>query len=145
MTETGTVVKTEEKYAVIKVDKKDECSKCGMCLFPKNASSIEIRAKNRVGAKIGDTVLFKNEGAGKTLSAVLVFLVPLVLIIAAAVIGVFVIEKEIWILFLSLIFIVSWYTVLGFFDKKLRKSDKFCAEIVEILSNGENENDKNNG
>lgn len=145
MTETGTVVKTEEKYAVIKVDKKDECSKCGMCLFPKNASSIEIRAKNRVDAKTGDTVSFKNDGAGKALSAVLVFLVPLVLIIAAAVIGVFVIEKEIWILFLSLIFIVSWYTVLGFFDKKLRKSDKFCAEIVEILPNGENENDKNNG
>lgn len=145
MTETGTVVKTEEKYAVIKVDKKDECSKCGMCLFPKNASSIEIRAKNGVGAKIGDTVSFKNDGNGKALSALLVFLVPLVLIIAAAVIGVFVIEKEIWILFLSLIFIVSWYTVLGFFDKKLRKSDKFCAEIVEILPNGEIENDKNNG
>ena len=67
------------------------------------------------------------------------------LIGVAAAISILVIKKEIWILLLSLIFIVSWYTILGFFDKKLRKKDKFCVKVVKILEKGENENDTNNG
>ena len=111
MTESGKVVKTEGKYATVRIDKKDECGKCGMCLFAANASYTEMRARNDAGA---------------------------------AVIGLFIIGKEIWILLLSLIFILSWYTILGLFDKKLRKSDKFCARIVRITAKGEKD-DTDNG
>ncbi len=144
MRENGKVTKIEGEYASVRVDKKDECSKCGMCLFPKNAAYTEFRAKNDCGAQVGDEVIVENEGGGKLLSSLLVFLIPLLLIAAATVISVFVIKKDIWILFLSLIFIVLWYTVLGVFDKILRKNDKFCAKIVEILPKGETINDKNN-
>ena len=56
MIETGSVIKLKDKIATVKVDKKDECSKCGMCLFPKNASHVEFETLNQVGAKEGDTV-----------------------------------------------------------------------------------------
>lgn len=144
MRENGKVTKIEGEYASVRVDKKDECSKCGMCLFPKNAAYTEFRAKNDCDAQVGDEVIVENEGGGKLLSSLLVFLIPLLLIATATVISVFVIKKDIWILFLSLIFIVLWYTVLGVFDKILRKNDKFCAKIVEILPKGETINDKNN-
>ncbi len=144
MTESGKVVKTEGKYATVRIDKKDECGKCGMCLFAANASYTEMRARNDAGAAVGDEAVVETAESGKTLSAVLVFLVPLFLIVLAAAIGLFIIGKEIWILLLSLIFILSWYTILGLFDKKLRKSDKFCARIVRITAKGE-KNDTDNG
>ena len=144
MTESGKVVKTEGKYATVRIDKKDECGKCGMCLFAANASYTEMRARNDAGAALGDEVTIATAESGKTLSAVLVFLVPLLLIVLAAAIGLFVIGKEIWILLLSLIFIISWYTILGLFDKKLRKNDKFCARIVRITAKGEKD-DTDNG
>lgn len=144
MTESGKVVKTEGKYATVRIDKKDECGKCGMCLFAANASYTEMRARNDAGAAVGDEAVVETAESGKTLSAVLVFLVPLLLIVLAAAIGLFIIGKEIWILLLSLIFILSWYTILGLFDKKLRKSDKFCARIVRITAKGE-KNDTDNG
>lgn len=144
MTESGKVVKTEGKYATVRIDKKDECGKCGMCLFAANASYTEMRARNDAGAALGDEVTIATAESGKTLSAVFVFLVPLLLIVLAAAIGLFVIGKEIWILLLSLIFILSWYTILGLFDKKLRKNDKFCARIVRITAKGEKD-DTDNG
>ncbi|MDY2841805.1 MAG: SoxR reducing system RseC family protein [Candidatus Borkfalkiaceae bacterium] len=144
MTESGKVVKTEGKYATVRIDKKDECGKCGMCLFAANASYTEMRARNDAGAAVGDEAVVETAESGKTLSAVLVFLVPLLLIVLAAAIGLFIIGKEIWILLLSLIFILSWYTILGLFDKKLRKSDKFCARIVRITAKGEKD-DTDNG
>ncbi len=144
MTESGKVVKTEGKYATVRIDKKDECGKCGMCLFAANASYTEMRARNDAGAAVGDEAVVETAESGKTLSAVLVFLVPLLLIVLAAAIGLFIIGKEIWILLLSLIFILSWYTILGLFDKKLRKIDKFCARIVRITAKGE-KNDTDNG
>ena len=144
MTESGKVVKTEGKYATVRIDKKDECGKCGMCLFAANASYTEMRARNDAGAAVGDEAVVETAESGKALSAVLVFLVPLLLIVLAAAIGLFIIGKEIWILLLSLIFILSWYTILGLFDKKLRKSDKFCARIVRITTKGEKD-DTDNG
>lgn len=144
MTESGKVVNTEGRYATVRIDKKDECGKCGMCLFAANASYTEMRARNDAGAALGDEVAIATAESGKTLSAVLVFLVPLLLIVLAAAIGLFVIGKEIWILLLSLIFILSWYTILGLFDKKLRKNDKFCARIVRIIAKGEKD-DTDNG
>ena len=144
MTESGKVVKTEGKYATVRIDKKDECGKCGMCLFAANASYTEMRARNDAGAAVGDEAVVETAESGKTLSAVLVFLVPLLLIVLAAAIGLFIIGKEIWILLLSLIFILSWYTILGLFDKKLRKNDKFCARIVRITAKGEKD-DTDNG
>ena len=144
MTESGKVVKTEGKYATVRIDKKDECGKCGMCLFAANASYTEMRARNDAGAAVGDEAVVETAESGKALSAVLVFLVPLLLIVLAAAIGLFIIGKEIWILLLSLIFILSWYTILGLFDKKLRKSDKFCARIVRITAKGEKD-DTDNG
>ena len=144
MTESGKVVKTEGKYATVRIDKKDECGKCGMGLFAANASYTEMRARNDAGAAVGDEAVVETAESGKTLSVVLVFLVPLLLIVLAAAIGLFIIGKEIWILLLSLIFILSWYTILGLFDKKLRKNDKFCARIVRITAKGEKD-DTDNG
>lgn len=142
MKEIGKVTRTEGKNAYVRMDKKGECAKCGMCLFPKNANSVEICVLNEIGAKKGDSVFVETSQKAKSISSALVFLVPLILILVSTVIGYFVLESEIWILSLSLISLLSWYAILAVIDKKLRKTSTFCSTITCIVAKGEN-NDKN--
>ncbi len=133
MKELGTITAVDGTKATVKVDKKDECSKCGMCLFPQNASSIEFEADNYINAKIGDTVIFEKESDGKLLGALLVFLVPLLLIGLSAVLAYLVIKKEIFTLIFSLVFIVIWFVILSVIDKRLKKLRNFKPVIVSII------------
>lgn len=137
MKEKGIVLSCDEKFAIVKVDKKDQCSKCGMCLFPKGASQVEIKAKNSLLAKPNDEVIIETERDGKFLGAVLVFFIPLVLIIGAVLIGYLALKSELWILILSVLFVVLWYTILAVIDRRLKRSFSFCPTIVEIYKQGE--------
>lgn len=141
MKELAKVTAVKGNRATVSVDKKDECSKCGMCLFPKNASSVEFPAVNTVGAEVGDTVLIEKMEGGNLIGALLAFLVPLLLIGVSVVLGYTVLNSEIWILALSVIFIFLWYTILAVIDKKLKNTLKFSVEIVEITPKGEKIND----
>lgn len=132
MQEIGVVTSVKGEKATVKLDKKDECSKCGMCLFPQNASSIEIEADNQIGAKVGDTVTFERQADGKLLGALLVFLVPLLLIGISAILSYLVIGKEIYMLVMSLSSIIVWFFILSMIDKKLKKTTSFCWVIVDI-------------
>ncbi len=145
MIEEGIVKSADGKIAVVTLDKKTECSRCGMCAFPKNANKIDIRAVNTAGAKAGDTVFIEKSGDGKLAGVFFAFMVPLLLIGVAVGIGYYVIGKEIWILLLSLIFVALWYTILAIIDKKLAFLNKFCAVVVEIKENDDgDENEKRN-
>ncbi len=141
MIENGVVVRTHNQQANVKIDKKAECSSCGMCLFPKNADSVEISALNKVDAKVGDTVMIERKEGAKLLGAVLAFLIPLILIGLAVAITYLFLKNEIWIALLSVIFIVLWYTILAIIDKRLKNSVQFRAEIISIIKKGENINE----
>lgn len=144
MEETGRVFKTDKNFATVRVEKKDECAKCGMCVFPKNAGYTEFYANNSVGAKAGDEVKIKTSDRGKFLGTLLVFGVPLLLIALAAVITFTAIKNEIFVLVLSAGFIAAWYTVLAVLDKKFRTLKTFSSEITEIIKE-KNEKEKENG
>ena len=100
--------------------------------IPKGASNIEFNAKNDLGAKVGDKVEIEKENDAKLFGATLVFLVPLFLIVLSAFITYVFLKNEIWLLILSVIFIVLWYTILAVIDKKLKNLVKFSSVIVEI-------------
>ncbi len=138
MKETGLVIKIDGEYATVKVEKKDQCSKCGMCLFPKGVDSIEWRAKNLVNATKGDTVVIDTEKEGKLLGALLVFLVPLLLIGLSVLIGYLVIGSELSILILSVVLIALWFIVLSIIDKKLKKSAGFSPMITAVINKEKN-------
>lgn len=134
MKEFGIVTAVDKNRATVKVDKKDECSKCGMCLFPNGANAVEFNAKNDLDAKVGDKVLIETEKDGKLIGAILAFLVPLILIGISAIIGYLVIKSEIWILILSLVLIIAWYMVLSLIDKKIGKTVSFSPKIIKIIN-----------
>lgn len=133
MTETGVVVKTERQRATVKVDKKDECSKCGMCLFPKGASFIEYSATNEINAKVGDSVVIEMQKDAKFLAICLVFIVPLILIGVAFLINYFLTKSDIWIVIFSCGLIGLWFSLLALIDKKLKKINGFSPKITQII------------
>ncbi len=133
MTEIGQVVGIKKKTATVKVDKKDECSKCGMCLFKDNAGYTEFHADNKVGAKVGDTVRIETSEKAKFIGILLVFVVPLLLIGVSALITYTAIKQDIYMLVLSAASVIVWFFILPFIDKAIAKKNKMATEIVEIV------------
>ena len=140
MQEIARVEKVDGKTATVRVDKKDECSKCGMCLFPKNANYLSFKADNTLGAKPNDSVLIEREEGAKLTAIILVFLVPLVLILVSSLVSILLIQKEIWMLWLSLILVSLWFIVLSFIDKKYGKLQVQATKIIQIISEDKKEN-----
>ena len=134
MQEQGLVVKIEGNTATVRVDKKDECSKCGMCLFPKNASHIDFEAQNDLGVAEGDTVIIQTQKEGKLLGVLLAFLVPLILVGAGVLLGLLVFGNELVALGISVALVIVWYVVLSFIDKKLKKSMGFKPTIIQKIN-----------
>ncbi len=132
MIEQGVVVSVNGKHAKVKVDKKTECDKCGMCLFPQGASSTEFNAINKIGASEGDLVTIETVKDAKFMGAMLVFFVPLVLIALSMVLAVAVIKNEIYALLISVVLIAIWFFVLSLIDKKLKNTKSFSPQIVSI-------------
>ena len=133
MREVGKVIAVKGNFATVSVQKRDECSKCGLCLFPKNASTVEFNAQNSLNAKVEDVVVIETVERTKFLGIVLAFLVPLVLIGAMVLVSFAFPNAEIWIVIASVILITLWYTILVFIDKVLAKNKKFATTIVEII------------
>ena len=141
MKEIAKVKEVKGELATVFLEKKDECSKCGMCIFPKNAKGIEITAKNLVGAKVDDNVIIDVKDKGKLLGIFLVFVVPLLLIGLSFLVNALFINNELFTLAMSVGLIVVWYIILSFIDKKLKVSKGYGTEIVSVLEL-DNKNEK---
>lgn len=136
MTESGIVVKNENGI-VVKVDKKTECSKCGMCAFPKNASHIDLKATSEIAVNVGDEVTVETSEGLRFLSALLVFGAPLVLIGACALIGLLVFKSDIITLISAVVITALYFVVLHFIDKKILKNKKFTTKIIAVTKKAE--------
>ena len=134
MRERGVVTEIKGNVSVVSVDKKDECSRCGLCLFKEGTNKTEFFVKSETGVSVGDTVEIERAESGKFAGVILAFFVPLMLIGLAAAINYLFIKKEIWILILSAAFIALWYVILAFIDKRLKNSAAFKARIVRAVS-----------
>lgn len=133
MIEVATVIEVFGDSAKVSMDKKPECDKCGMCLFPKGAKNATLICKNLANANVGDRVKIETKEKTKTLSMFLVFLVPLILIAISAILGYYFIKNELYILLISVGVVAVWYFILSFIDKRLKINKKFYAEITEKL------------
>ena len=143
MREIGVVTEIKGKTAVVSVDKKDECSRCGLCLFKEGTDKAEFFVKSEAGVSVGDTVEIERSEKGKFTGAVLAFLVPLLFIGLAVAINYLFIKSEIWILILSVLFIALWYVILAFLDKWFKESAVFTARIISVTTKAQAENNQN--
>lgn len=140
MKEVGEVIKVKKNFATVSVKKKDECSKCGMCLFSQGADSTEFNAENHLNAVVGDKVVIETSEKTRLIGVLLVFLVPLLLIGLTIGANYLFIFSDIWTAGISVFLVVLWYTILALIDKRLAKRMKYATQIIEIVKeNEENE------
>ena len=140
MKEIAKVVKTEGEYATVSMEKKPQCEKCGMCVFPKDAKNVQVFAINTARAKPNDKVVIELKESGKLLGILLVFIVPLLLIGLSFLLNAVLIGNELITLFVCVGLIIVWYVLLSRIDKKLKSTKKFGSEIVAVIEEEKNYN-----
>ena len=133
MKETGTVTKISSGNATVKVKRRAECSKCGMCGMKDSATDMDFVASlNSAKVNVGDVVVIENKKDLKFLSYLLIFIVPLVLIGLGLFIG-YTLLNETFVLLISLGSVVVWYGVIYFVDKIFRFGKNYGYQITEVL------------
>lgn len=87
MEQIGTVKSVTGSMAEVKVHRISACGEnCAHCKGGCTPSDIVAKAENRVSAKVGDTVKIESDTGKVILAAVLLYIVPLMAAIAAAVV-----------------------------------------------------------
>lgn len=126
------VVETERISACEGCHKRQEGESCSVCSLMNGNRKLRTRAKNPVGAKVGDLVSIESESTRILGYAALVFLLPL----ALAAVGWFVAgvwtESFLWKGVGALIGVALTFAGLWAFSKKLQKGTGVSV-ITEIL------------
>ena len=77
MQETGIVISTDGKNAVVQLSRGDRCDGCNVChAFGENKMRVE--ALNSIGASVGDSVSVNIEPKQVIKSSMIIFILPLV-------------------------------------------------------------------
>lgn len=137
MKEIAEVVKTTGRIAVVRIEKHPECDGCKACAFKNGQSTVKIKALNGVGAKTGDRVLVRAEKDNRLLASFIVYVIPVVLAGAGALIGGFAIGREVWAAVLCIAGLLLGFSAVFALDKILGKTRGFGMEVVEILSDAQ--------
>lgn len=80
MTEKGIVAKVVGSKATVRFDRRSACDKCHMCAVTKDGMKVEVVVDNKLGASVGDVVEVEMGEKYVLTSAVIVYVIPLVLI-----------------------------------------------------------------
>ncbi|KAF0132996.1 MAG: sigma-E factor negative regulatory protein RseC [Candidatus Saganbacteria bacterium] len=98
------------------------CKNCGMCLVAGNEAS--IKAKNEIGAKVGDKVKVEISPKEVIRAAGILFILPILSMIAGYFIG--------GIIF-SFVFLFASFILIYLFEKAIKKDYVSCKMIERIV------------
>lgn len=87
MTERGVVTKIKGNKATVSFDRKSACDSCHMCAVTKDGMKVEIVVENTLGANVGDFVSIEMGEKFVLTAATIVYIIPLVLVLAGLLIG----------------------------------------------------------
>ena len=132
MRERAIVVKTAGKTAVLQIEKSPACEGCRICAFKAGKSRVKVKARNSAGAKKGDTVIVQAEKDNRTLASFIVYIVPVLLAGAGALVGALCALAELYIVLLCLAGLALGFAAVFCIDKLLARSRGFGMEVVEI-------------
>lgn len=132
----GIVISVEGDLARVRTSRHNDCENCGAC--PGNSAMV-LDARNPLGAKPGQRVMIEVQAVGMLKSAFVVYILPLLAIVAGAVAGSWVAEKyasePIW--FQAAGAALAFAGSIGyikFFDKSARSSANMQPVITRIVT-----------
>lgn len=131
MQETGEVVSVTNNTLKVRIYRKsacgDGCASCGLC---KNNENI-IEVKNSVNAQIGDKVTLEISSGKLFKAAFLVYIIPLIMLIAGYYIGrIFTKNEGLCVLSAFLLMIISLIAI-SIYDRRLK--GKFTPQVISII------------
>ena len=134
MREVGKVESIDKHgFATVVFDRKQACEHCQMCLQGKNAMKVSIRVKNSLNAVVGDSVSVEMSERIVLKSALVVYLIPVVLVTIALLSTMRLDEKYQIISFVASLALAVVIDVI--IDKSLKKRKKAIAKMTEIIDN----------
>ena len=131
-----TVQKIKGKYAFISVTKSDKCEGCKVCSFGKDGTML-IPAIDEIGCKPGDRVVVEMPQKRITAASLYLYGIPLLLLLAAALIGNLFSQTAAITAALSTLIISV--VMIWFIDKRYRKKKEFMPLIIKIINVNEGE------
>ena len=133
----GKVLSTKDDFAEVTINRGsmcgDSCSNCGMC----ENKGTKIVVKNPLGAKKGDTVRLGVSTSKGLSAAMLVYLMPVVILIASLVIFVNSGLPEGLSATFAFAVMAVWFLVVFILEKLGTFKNKIYAEIIEITNKSE--------
>lgn len=134
MIETGIITAVDGNKASVKVNPAAGCGSCAAkshCTM-ESGGHRSVTVQNAIGASIGDRVEFTAKGGHVLMSAALVWLFPIMAMIAGYIIGEMTVGGG-WSIAWAFAFLLLAGVLLHLFDRLLSRNSLFCPEITKIL------------
>jgi positive regulator of sigma E activity len=132
MTGQGIVISIQGNKAHVRVTSRSECSACishSHC-FTGSSNCQEIVVVNDCGADVSDHVVFETHPSRVILSAVVLFLMPIVVMIAGYSIALFFHLSRVWSLIITFFSFIGFFAILKFIDVRLSGGQAFYPRII---------------
>jgi sigma-E factor negative regulatory protein RseC len=139
--ETGEVIRTEGDMAFVKVRRSSACGTCsskGACHSLGGGGDLEVDVVNRAGASVGDRVVLEIPTSSVVKIAFLVYMVPVVGLVAGALLGLelgkaYGVNSELCALGGSLILFALAFTFVKVLGTTMGEKPVYRPEIKEKL------------
>lgn len=133
MRQIGTVESLYNNTAQIRIKRASACGEnCSSCKGGCVPTEILVKAKNHIGAKKGDIVAIEMESKKVLGAAALVYIIPLIFLIAGYILGEYLTKNENWGILIGVAATFFVYLIIIAVDRKMK--NKFDINIVKIIN-----------
>jgi sigma-E factor negative regulatory protein RseC len=141
-TERGVVIKVASGRAWIKTEKSSACEGCASrdsCGNPGGGKEMEVEAINSAGANAGDLVLISFGAAPLVKVYTLVYIFPILALLAGAILGqrlsvMFSMDESLSALVLGFLFFAGAFFIVKFCSGKMAKKGDYQPKVLRIIS-----------
>jgi len=140
MLEQGLVKKVISPGIVeISLKKAESCRQCKTCC-ESGADDVSIEASNAAGAREGDAVEFEISTSGVVAASFVVYLVPVIFLIAGYIGGSFLsrrlynVASEGMSVFCAFVSLAASVLVVRFYDRRVRRKGNLQARVLRVVA-----------
>ncbi len=129
----GTVISVDKNMATVAVKRVSACGEnCANCRGACETTTAVSVAENRAGAVVGDTVKIESDSASVIRAAVVLYILPVLAAILAAVVCYGIELSDLWAIGVSVAVFFASFFIIKLFEKKLAPK----SYITKILGKG---------
>ena len=134
MRQTGKVIETKGKKAIVRFVRSDACGHCNAC-FHLGSNEADIDIDNVLGAKAGDMVGIEMHGKSVLRASLILYGIPLIALLVGAYLGS--LQGDLYAALGGVLFAAGAFFILRALEPKFSRMTGFKPRMVEILDQPE--------